>query len=451
NTCVVNIVYNTSASSATRIEVWLPDANAWSGRILGTGGGGYGGCVDYINLQYGTSLGFATISHDGGHDGETGAFFARSDEILVDWVHRSLHVATVTGKQLVKAFYLRSHRKAYYIGCSTGGRQGFRNVQDYPADFDGVLAGAPAINFIPLLGAHGIHSTAARALDAQAWDIIKPEILRQCDGLDGLRDGIIDDPNACAFLPEVLLCEGEKRPDCLSVEQVNALRKIHSPVYGRDGKILAARSDPGAEGDPTFFPAVFGQPFPFLTPSQQWWQYVVYNNSNWQPTPDFGLKEIADAQRRETEVPATSFNPNINAFRKSGGKLLTYHGNRDIMIPHGNSLLYYQLVARTLGLPPSKLDDFYRLFLVPGMNHCLTGPGAWMFGQIGFAHGPWSNSPQTNALLALVDWVENGKAPETIRGTVGDATNLTLPTTRLHCKYPARSVWLPGSHDWACV
>ena len=85
------------------------------------------------------------------------------------------------------------------------------------------------------------------------------------------------------------------------------------------------------------------------------------------------------------------------------------------MIPHGNSLLYYQLVARTLGLPPSKLDDFYRLFLVPGMNHCLTGPGAWMFGQIGFAHGAWSNSSETNALLALVDWVEKGRAPETMK------------------------------------
>lgn len=176
----------------------------------------------------------------------------------------------------------------------------------------------------------------------------------------------------------------------------------------------------------------------------------MYNDSTWEPGPEFGLKEIADAEEREKQVPATSFNPNIEAFRKRGGKLLTYHGSRDVLVPQGNSLLYYHLVARTLGLPPSKLDDFYRLFLIPGMSHCFMGPGAWAFGQVPFA--TWSDSPDSNALLALVDWVENGKAPDTLRGMAVDApSNTTFPTTRLHCKYPARSIWKPEANDWVCV
>lgn len=447
DTCIVNVVYNTSAASATRIETWLPDADAWSGRVLGTGGGGFGGCVNYVDLGYGTSLGFAAFGHDGGHDGQSGAAFAPSDEILVDWVHRGLHVATVTSKQLIQAYYGRRHKKSYYIGCSTGGRQGFRSVQDYPEDFDGVLAGAPAINEVHLLSAGGIYSTAAQVLDAQAWKLINAEILKQCDGLDGLLDGVIDDPSACDFLPETLLCTGKKNPDCLSVEQVNAIRTIHSPVYGPDGKQLAARLDPGAEGDAMFFPLLFG--LPFLQYGLDWWRHVVYKDSTWQPGSDFGFKEIADAERREKEVPVSGWNPHINAFRKRGGKLLTYHGGRDILIPHGNSLLYYQLVSRTLGLPPSKLDDFYRLFLVPGMNHCYLGPGAWAFGQMGPAS--WSNSSDSNALIALVNWVEKGKAPETLRGMALGASNTTVPATRLHCKYPARSIWKPEANDWICV
>ncbi|EJD47878.1 tannase and feruloyl esterase [Auricularia subglabra TFB-10046 SS5] len=432
DTCVVNVVYNTSASSVTRIEVWLPDADTWSGRILGTGGGGFGGCVDYYDLNWGTSLGFAAFGHDGGHDGESGAVFVPSDEIVVDWAHRSLHVATVAAKLLVREYYKRHYRKSYYIGCSTGGRQGIRSVQDYPEDFDGVLAGAPAINFVHLMAAHGIHSTAAQVLDPRAWELVTKEIVRQCDGLDGLHDGIVDYPDACAFVPEVLLCDRKKKTDCLSVGQVNAIRRVHTLLYGGDGRILSARLDPGAEGDPN------------------WWRHVVYNDSTWEPGPDFGLKELADAEQREKQVPVSSFDPNIDAFRKRGGKLLTYHGSRDILVPHGNSLLYYQLVARTLGLPPAKLDDFYRLFLIPGMSHCFMGPGAWAFGQVSFAG--WSNSSDSNALFALVDWVEKGKAPDTLRGMALDApSNTSFPIMRLHCKYPARSIWKAEANDWVCV
>ncbi|KZV93225.1 tannase and feruloyl esterase [Exidia glandulosa HHB12029] len=451
NVCVVNVICNTSSTSATRIEVWLPDADAWYGRILGTGGGGLGGCVDYDNLKYGPSVHFATFGHDGGHDGTSGAAFAKSDEIVVDYATRGLHVAAVTSKLLVRAYYGRPQDKAYYNGCSNGGRQGMRNAQDFPDDFDGILAGAPAFNFINLLAQSNIANLASHKLSDDDWALVRTEVLRQCDGLDGLHDEIVSDPDACQFLPEALLCEGEKRPDCLSLEQVEAVRTIHSPLYGDHGELLAPRLDPGAELDTLFWPLIFGPSFYLF--GHEWWQYVVYNDSSWEPSPDFGLKEIADAKKRDAQLPVDSFSPDLSAFRKRGGKLLTYHGSRDILIPSGTSLWYYQRVQRALSLPPSAMDEFYRLFLVPGMSHCYMGAAAsaWQIGQIGFS--VWSNSSDSHALFALVDWVEKGSAPETLRGSTSVSVNTTVatPSTRRHCKYPARSVWKPDVQDWSCV
>ena len=139
-----------------------------------------------------------------------------------------------------------------------------RAAQDYPEDFDGVIAGSPGINEAHLLGAHGIWNLAGQKLNDTDWDLVRSEVLRQCDGLDGLHDGIIDDPDACAFEPEVLLCEGEKRPDCLTVNQVEALRRIYSPIYGHDGELLCSREDPGMEGDLDIAPGFFAGPFYIL-------------------------------------------------------------------------------------------------------------------------------------------------------------------------------------------
>lgn len=447
NVCVINVVYNTSRTSATRVETWLPDPDAWTGRILGTGGGGMGGCIDYDDLAWGPALNWAAFGHDGGHDGPSGEAFMQSDEIIIDFASRGLHVATLTAKRLVREYYRRPQDKTYYLACSTGGRQGLRNAQDNPEDFDGILAGAPAFNFVPLLAQGNIANEASHKLDTDDWALVRKEVLRQCDGLDGVHDDIISDPDACQFVPETLLCADKKRPDCLSVEQVEAARTIHSPLYGQDGQLLAPRMDPGAELDDTFWSIIFGPSYYEF--SLQWWRYAVYNDSTWTPSADFGYKEIADAMEREKEVPMASFNPDLSEFRKRGGKLLTYHGLRDILIPSGTSTWYYQMVQRALSLPPAQMDDFYRLFLVPGMNHCAGGPGAWMIGQAVFAS--WSNSSDSNALFALVDWVEKGKGPETLRGSTDGTVNATTPNTRLHCKYPARSVWKAEANDWVCV
>ncbi|EJD48305.1 tannase and feruloyl esterase [Auricularia subglabra TFB-10046 SS5] len=440
NACVVNVVYNTSRIGATRVEAWMPDSDAWYGRILAAGAGGLAGCVEYDCLKWGTSLHFAAVSHDGGHDGPSGEAFLQGDDLVADYAYRGLHVSAQVLKTLVRAYYGRPHTKAYYVGCSAGGRNGLRSVQDYPADFDGVLAGAPGVNFVRFIGQSAIANLASHALDEADWALVREELLRQCDGLDGLRDGNIDDPDACQFVPEALLCEGAKGDGCLSVEQVDAVRKIHSPLYGTNGELLSPRIDPGAINDLATFPVAFAPTF--YEVALQWWRYVVYRNATWQPSPNFGLKEIADAEKADAKVRVSSWSPDISAFRKRGGKLLVYHGSRDLIIPSGTAKWYYQRVARELSLPISKMDEFYRLFMIPGMDHCGGGPGAWQFGQS--IQTSWSNSSDASALLALVDWVEKDMAPATLKGSTGDAR------TRLHCSYPTRSVWEADKQDWVC-
>ncbi|KAJ7096073.1 tannase and feruloyl esterase [Mycena epipterygia] len=428
--CRVQFSTATSATSAIRGEAWLPDE--WYGRFLGLGNGGLDGCIYYRELDYGSALHFATVGTNNGHDGNTGLPFFGNTEVLNDFAFRSIHVEAVIGKQIVEAYYGRPHAKSYYLGCSTGGRQGTQTALKYPEDFDGIVAGAPATNFNRLLHWAGMLARYVGAPDPasspafispELWNIVAQEILHQCDGIDGVLDGIITEPDACEFRPETLLCTGDEAETCLTRPQVEVLHKIYSPLYD-NGELIYPRFDPGSEGISI---RVFNGEFPAST--TDWLKYVVLNTSKFDFNnygPQHGrLMDDIDAGEIAT------FDGDLSAFRDRGGKFLTYHGRVDPLIPSGNSKRVYDLVAHTLG--PTSLDAFYRLFLVPGMGHCLGGPGAASFGQQGWTNAV--NASAHNVLLALVDWVEGGVAPDTIIGTAPDGT------TRVHCRYPQRSVW----------
>ncbi|OCB90695.1 tannase and feruloyl esterase [Sanghuangporus baumii] len=466
--CRVQFVVNTSSVSAVTAEAWLP--TSWSGRFLALGNGGLGGCIDYINLDYGSSLEFASIASNNGHDGNSGVLFANNSEILEDFTSRAIHVETAVGKELVAAYYERRPRRSYYMGCSTGGRQGMYAALHYPSDFDGVLAGAPVTNFNHLMGWSGMITKylgaphgdkSANFIPSHLWDLVSEEIFRQCDGLDGVIDGIITEPDACDFVPETLLCEGRSNENCLSKVQVEALRKVYSPLYGLGGDHLFPRFDPGAENASFGKWALFsGKPFAY---TEDWMKYVVLNDSSYDFS-QFGLADVARMQAIDPENIST-FDGDLSAFRARGGKIITYHGRADNLVPSGNAKSLYNLISRTLGLQPSTLDEFYRLFLVPGMEHCIGGKGAVNFGQrksIGSSRLQHIDEKQTklkessqenfqvpgtqpsNVLLSLVDWVENGRAPDTIIGISDDGK-----TTREHCRYPWKSQW--DGNRWMCA
>ncbi|KAJ7285169.1 tannase and feruloyl esterase [Mycena rebaudengoi] len=432
--CRVQFFTNTSESSVVYGEAWLPDE--WHGRFLGAGNGGLGGCIFYDTLDYGSSLHFASVGSNNGHDGDTGLPFLGQPEVINDFAHRAIHVEALIGKQIVEAYYGRPHDKSYFLGCSTGGRQGTQEALKYPEDFDGIVAGAPGTNFNHLM--HSMAMVARRVgapsgaasptyLSPALWKVVAEEVLNQCDALDGVRDGIIDEPDACDFRPEVLICRGDDDAEtCLTPPQVDALRLIYSPLYA-DGELHSPRFDPGAEAS-SFNSFVFGGVFPFYP--EHWLKYTVLN------VTDFDMSKYGPEQGilfdQVNPGGIATFDGDLSAFRDRGGKFLTYHGRRDTLIPSGNSKRVYNLISRTLRMP--SLDAFYRLFLVPGMDHCAGGPGAWRFGQFGNRTNAVSSSSH-NILLALVDWVEGGVAPDTIVGTAEDGS------TREHCRYPLRSVW----------
>ncbi|KAJ6571629.1 tannase and feruloyl esterase [Mycena capillaripes] len=430
--CRVQFSTSTSSTSSIRAEAWLPDE--WYGRFMGVGNGGLGGCISYRDLDYGSAHHFATVGSNNGHDGNTGRPFLGHPEVLNDFTFRSIHVEAVIGKQIVETYYGRPHHKSYYLGCSTGGRQGTHSALKYPEDFDGIIAGAPATDFNHLMhwgamlaiymGAPNPPSSPA-FITPDLWKIVADEVLNQCDGNDGVLDGIITEPDVCNFRPEALLCTQGDGANCLSPPQVEALRKIYSPVYD-NGELIYPRYDPGSESIHTGGGLLSGQ-FPPYT--LDWVKHVVLNDTKFDFSA-YGPEHGRLIQAVNAGGIAT-FDGDLSGFRDRGGKFLTYHGRADDLIASGNSKRMYDLISRTLRMP--SLDAFYRLFLVPGMEHCTQGPGAWAFGQRGGSGA--LNVSSHNLLLALVDWVEGGVAPDTITGTAADGA------TRIHCRYPMRSVW----------
>ncbi|KAJ7106444.1 tannase and feruloyl esterase, partial [Mycena crocata] len=448
--CRIQFLINTTSTSAVHGEAWLPDT--WFGRFLGLGNGGLGGCVHYTGLDYGTSLHFAAVGTDNGHDGAGGGDpgdahqFLNHPEVINDFAFRAVHVETDIGKQIVEAYYGRPAAKSYFLGCSTGGRQATQAALMFPEDFDGILGGAPATNFIQVLGWYGMISryfgapssppeASPKFVTDEQWALVSQEVLRQCDDLDGLVDGIIAEPDACDFRPEALQCTLNQTIDCLTPTQVEALRNLYSPLHGLQGQLLYPRFSPGAEAD-----RVGTGLSPGFSPfTSDWMRFVLLNVTEWDPS-NFGLEDIAKMEEQNAGGISTS-SGDLSAFRDRGGKFLTYHGRRDPHISSTNSKNMYDRIARTLSLP--LLDDFYRLFLMPGMGHCGGGLGPNSFGQGTFPGSNAVNMSSHNILLALVDWVEGGIAPDTI---IGSGDNNTF---RTHCRYPQRSVF--DGEVWVCM
>ncbi|KAG5727020.1 putative feruloyl esterase B-2 [Termitomyces sp. T112] len=329
--CRVQFVMNTTSTSAVHAEAWLPDT--WFGRFLGLGNGGLGGCVDYVNLDYGTSLHFAAVGSDNGHDGDSGSVFLNHPEVLNDFAFRAIHVEVVIGKQIVEAYYGRPHHKSYYLGCSTGGRQGTQEALKFPEDFDGIVAGSPATNFNNLLGWGAILGRFVGAPDptgnphfipADLWDTVASEVLKQCDGLDGVEDGIITEPDDCQFRPEAIVCTAGQTTGCLTSAQIDALHEIYQPLFGTNGELLFSRYDPGTEADGNaqayFSGSIFSIP-------DDWFRFTVLNDSSFD-FENFDLDTIELGDRVDPGGIQT-FNGDLSTFEARGGKFLTYHGRRD--------------------------------------------------------------------------------------------------------------------------
>ncbi|KAH7357587.1 feruloyl esterase-like protein B [Pyrenochaeta sp. MPI-SDFR-AT-0127] len=453
--CRIALTVSTSERSSFNMEAWLP--SNWTGRFLSAGNGGLNGCIKYQDLAYTSALGFSAVGTNNGHNGTSGLPFYNNSDIVEDFAYRALHTGVVVGKEISNDFYGKPHHKSYYFGCSTGGRQGFKSAQDFPDDFDGIVAGAPAFAFNNLTSWSGHFytltgpPTSPKFVPRALWLQVHADVLKQCDALDGFVDGVIEDPLQCNYDPSGLICtEGSNSTSCLTQTQAETVKAVYEPLFNNNGDLIYPGLQPGAEVTAASV-LLNGVPFIYTT---DWFRYAIYNDPSW--SPDSQNATDYDNAARINPFNIQTWEGDLSGVKDRGTKVLHWHGGMDAIISSDNSPRYYEHVSSTMGLSPAELDSFYRYFLISGMGHCSGGDGAHAVGQATTETN--SYDPSENVLMAIVDWVENENAPETIIGThwVNNTKSLGVDFQRAHCKYPKRNQYKgEGNPDiiesWECV
>ena len=428
---------------AVAFEVWLPTQD-WNGKFHVSGNGGMAGVISYGAMAGALRRGYAAASTDTGHVRPgTGGFDASwaigRPDLVEDFGHRALHVTAENGKAITAAFYDRPPRYSYYVGCSKGGQQGLMEAQRYPDDFDGIVAGDPANDWTRFYaGAHlwyaqATLSEAGSYLPRAKLPALAGAVNAACDTLDGLADGVLDDPRACRFDPAALTCpDGEDHDGCLTPPQVQAVKDIRAGSRDAAGEVIFPGLVPGGENGPGggWGSWVTGrEPFTSLhwLAADGFFKYMVFEDPDWNfRTFDydadlaFALDKVGGA--------LDSASPDLTRFRDGGSKLLVYHGWSDPDISPLGSIDYYENVlaaagGEARGRALSETQAFFRLFLVPGMGHCSGGPGY----------------NRVDPLPALERWVEDGVAPDTILATRVEDEEVVR--SRPICAYPAASAW----------
>jgi Tannase and feruloyl esterase len=415
--CRVQATLTPTSDSDIKVEVWLP-VSGWNNKYLAVGNGGWAGTISYTDLADGVSRGYATSSTDTGHTGGSGSFVLGHPEKFIDFAWRSEHEMTVKSKLIVVAMYGGPAKYSFWKGCSTGGRQAMKEVQMFPDDFDGVIAGSQAN---PRTGMALLQAWVAFAalkdpesrIPVSKFPMIHAAVIQTCDALDGLKDGLIQDPRKCHFDPKALQCKGADAADCLTAGQVIAARKMYEPARNvRTGKAVSPAFTPGNE---LGWAALLRGPEPSSLGMDQF-RYVVFKDPNWDwRTFDFDkdIDRTIQADNGRTDAR----NPDIKPFLAHNGKLLLYHGWSDQLVPTETTISYYEEVAKKMG-GVSKIDQQVRMFLAPGMGHCGGGDGPNSF----------------DSLAALEQWVESGKAPEKM--IASHSTAGKTDRTRPLCAYP---------------
>jgi feruloyl esterase len=477
--CRVVLAIQTSDNSSAGAEVWLPVSTAWNSRLLVVGNGGFAGAVNYPDVVWGLRKGFATASTDTGHNSSSsdGSFLLNPVQ-SVDWGHRALHLSTVAVKQVIAVYYgetASENSHSYYAGCSTGGRQGMNAIQRYPDDFDGALVGSAIpwqthtsawqiyvalLQFLP----GNVTADVDPYIPSTAWSDIATAVLSQCDGLDGVEDGIIMDPTKCVVDVDVLRCNSSAAATnmtCLSDAQAANLQRMYEPWLSLAGELLNPGISTSGEAS---FATLMNSAEPQFGPV--FYRNGVYNDSAWDfrtLTPrDVAVADAINPGGSNAVDPAA-----MHAFAARGGRVLQYHGFADPLIPSLNAPVWHETVVdyfRGLGVADAedKVQDFYRLFMVPGMGHCSGGVGAWVLdgaSQSGITPQVEGNATYS-MLYSLIDWVEGGaeSAPEKVVGTHyvdAGASPLVVQFTRPVCRWPTVAVYdgvgdVDDAGSWSC-
>lgn len=376
--CRVQGAIKPTADSDIRFEVWLPE-QGWNGKFMQAGSGGAAGFIGYGSLAAALAGGYAVANTDTGHQGAIGDFAWAADhpEKLTDYAYRAVHEITLAGKAITAARYGKAPARSYWSGCSTGGRQGLKEAQRFPDDYDAIVAGAPASNWSPLMAFSILvqrNMTGPDGLAADKLRTLNRAAIAACDASDGVEDDVISDPARCSFDPATIQCAGDDTASCLTPSEVMAAKRIYAGVTTGTGAVLMPGPGPGSE----LLWAAYASPgFQIGT---SYFRNVVVNDPSWDPTTFEVDVDVARAEAQDAGA-ADAMDPDLSAFIARGGKLITYHGTADGLIPYGNSVNYYRSVVARLGA--DRVRDHVALYLVPGMGHCSGGAGAFAVDWIG--------------------------------------------------------------------
>jgi feruloyl esterase len=415
--CRVAATLKPTSDSDIKIEVWLP-ASGWNGKFQAVGNGGWAGVISYSAMALALEHGYATASTDTGHVGATGGFALGHPEKLTDFGYRAMHEMTVKAKAIVAAFYGDPPKMSYWNGCSTGGRQGLKEAQRFPDDYDAIIAGASAnprthLSTWQIWLAQGILKDPPNHIPASKYPVIHKAVIEACDATDGLKDGLLNDPTLCHFDPKVIECKEGDAATCLTTAQVEAVRRMYTaPKNPRTNQEIFPPVEPGSE---LGWSMLLAGPEPFSAATDQY-RYVVFKDPSWDwRTLNFD-SDVALADKIDNDT-INAIDPNLRPFLARGGKLLMYHGWADPGVAPRASVNYYKTAVDTLG-GETKTSDSIRLFMVPGMGHCGGGEGPNAF----------------DMMSALEQWKERGRTP--VRIVAAHRTAGKVDRTRPLCPYP---------------
>ena len=456
--CRVVAIASPVVTSRIVVELWLPQQ--WNGKLLAIGNHGFGGELEHADMAMGLHRGYAVAATDVGHtapkDSRATARFAVDNGAAADdFAWRGTHEMVVTAKAMVQIHYGVAARHAYFDTCSNGGRQAIREAQQFPEDFDGVIAGSAAQYWTQSFAHDLWHYQAVRLskgglLSAAKLSMARKAAVAACDKLDGLADGVVANPAQCRWSPRTIQCKADAdTTNCLTAAEAAALEKIEGPLKDpSNGKVLFYGMVPGGED-------LWGNWENLVPTVGNFFRDTVVRDPNWEP-----LKADVTRLVPMSQVPGTfgakldTTNPDLSAYRARGGKLIQFHGWNDQSFPPGHIVDYYTEVVDAQPGPNrlAQARDFYRLFMVPGMRHCRDGNGPVNFGAL--THPPLPTLDADHDILESLDrWVEGKIAPDRLIAT--QFANAERPQRQMPlCAYPQVATYVSGdvnrAESFAC-
>jgi feruloyl esterase len=443
--CRVTATLTPTSDSDIKIEVWLPLPRAdsapagsgWNGRFQGVGNGGWTGSIPYVSLAEAVAAGYATAGTDTGHVGNTASFALGHPEKVIDFGYRAVHEMTAKAKTVIDAFYGKAPSLSIWNGCSQGGRQGVAAAVRYPADFDAVIAGAPAVNYMHLHGGRmainrAVNATPAAVIPPAKYAVIHQAVLSACDGHDGVVDGVIENPGACTFDPQLLQCSAQDDGRCLTPAQVASARLMYT---GASHPVTRAEVLPGLARGSELGWAVLASPTPISFAAEAF-KYIIAKDPAWEASRFDPVLDLDRAQAADPDDVLGSTDVNMRAFFARGGKLLLWHGWSDPQVTPFNTINFFQKVVAAQG--GAGVGTSVQLYMLPGVNHCTGGPGPDTFDKVG----------------AVEAWIATGVAPARIDAS--RRTSGTIARTRPLCPFGQVARWngsgsVEDASSFSCV